>query len=105
MAVLVGIYLLDCESTQVEQDGQPVWIGNWTLLRSASRDRVHWEPLTSGQAAQSFTTREEALEAGQHEGAAFARMLQADDWLEPMVYAASSSQAAATGQACTKRSA
>jgi hypothetical protein len=86
MAVLVGVYLLDGESMEVDQDGQPSWIGCWTLLRSASCDRDHWEPLTNGRVAQHFATREEARDAGLNEGAAFARMLQADDWLEPMVY-------------------
>lgn len=86
MAVLVGIYLLDCDSLNVAQNGKASWVGCWTLLRSASGDRSHWESLSSGRTTQFYATREEANDAALEEGTAFARTLQADDWLEPMEY-------------------
>jgi hypothetical protein len=86
MAVLVGIYLLDREHVEVDQDGQRSWVGSWTLFRLASGDRSHWESLSSGRTRQCYANREEACEAAQEEGIAFARMLQADEWLEPMEY-------------------
>lgn len=86
MAVLIGIYLLHCEPVEVEQRGQQSWVGGWTLLRSVSGDRSHWESLSSGTTEQFYVTRKEACDAALEEGAAFARLLQADDWLEPMEY-------------------
>lgn len=86
MAVLVGIYLLDCEPVEVDRDGQRSWVGSWTLFRSASGDRRHWESLSSGRTEQSYDTRQHARAAALEDGTAFARMLQADDWLEPVDY-------------------
>jgi hypothetical protein len=57
MAVLVGIYLLDREHVEVDQDGQRSWVGSWTLFRLASGDRSHWESLSSGSATPTVKKR------------------------------------------------
>jgi hypothetical protein len=86
MAVLVGIYLLHSDSIEVERNGKTSWLGSWALFRSPSCDGCDWELLTSGKTSQLFTSIVNACEAGQSEGVVFARMLQADDCLEPMVW-------------------
>ncbi|WP_199100422.1 hypothetical protein [Dyella sp. ASV21] len=84
MAVLVGVYLLDGESMEEANDQPNPWVGIWTLFRSPSGSRDDWEPLTHGRTSITFDSRDEALRAALEEGAAFARLLQADDGLEPM---------------------
>ncbi|WP_114240065.1 hypothetical protein [Dyella sp. C9] len=84
MAVLVGIYLLDAEATEVPQDGCMAWIGRWVLYRSQGMDRCQWEPLTTGQTDGAFANRDEAVAGALEQGASFAREIQADPWLEPM---------------------
>lgn len=86
MAVLVGIYLLDREPVEVDHDGRRSWVGSWTLFRSVSGDRSRWESLSSGNTERFYATRKHACDAALEEGAAFARMLQADEWLEPVEY-------------------
>lgn len=84
MAVLVGVYLVQCVSIEVELDGGSAWIGAWTVSRSPSGHRQDWEPLIHATTPQGFANIEAAQRAGEDEGIAFARGLQGDDWLEPM---------------------
>ena len=84
MTVLVGIYLVQGDAFDVVRDGKTCWTGTWTLFRSLGRDRTAWEPLTSGEALALSASRAMAVLAGQDEGVAFARELQADDGLEPV---------------------
>ena len=84
MVVLVGIYLVQCVSVEVEHEGETVWKGAWTVSRSPSGHRHDWEPLTRGTTSQSFTSAESAHRAAEDEATAFARQLQGDDCLEPI---------------------
>ncbi|QNK00792.1 hypothetical protein [Dyella telluris] len=86
MAVLVGIYLIQGDAFDIVRQGKTQWTGTWTLFRSPGLDRTHWEPLTSGEAATLFATAAMAARAGEDEGVAFARELQGDDGLEPMLW-------------------
>lgn len=86
MAVLVGIYLVQSVSIEVELDSETVWRGCWTVSRSPSGLRHDWEPLTGATTSQEFANAEDARRAGQDEGTAFARQLQGDDCLEPMAW-------------------
>jgi hypothetical protein len=86
MAVLVGIYLVQCVSIEVELDGETAWIGAWTVSRSPSGNRHDWEPLTDATTSQGFADAESARRAGEDEGTAFAQKLQGDDCLEPMAW-------------------
>lgn len=85
MAMLVGIYLLQVESVEVTRDGASSWTASWTLLRSPSGNHLDWELLTQRDMSRSFPREADALRAGQDEGTTFARMLQGDDGLEPMI--------------------
>ncbi|MFC4526077.1 hypothetical protein ISN76_13240 [Dyella halodurans] len=84
MAVLVGIYLVQSVSIEVQLDGGPAWIGAWSVSRSPSGNRDDWEVLTDATTSQSFASAECARHAGEEEGAALARLLQGDDCLEPL---------------------
>lgn len=84
MAVLVGIYLVQCVSIEVELDGETAWIGAWTVSRSPSGNRHDWEALTDATTSQSFASADSARRAGEDEGVAFARLLHGDDCLEPL---------------------
>ncbi|AHX16148.1 hypothetical protein CH75_05000 [Dyella jiangningensis] len=84
MAVLVGIYLLKCQSVEIPRDGASSWTATWTLLRSPSGNQLDWEPLTRRDIEKTFFREADALRAAQDQGATFARMLQGDDGLEPM---------------------
>ena len=92
MAVLVGIYLVQCVSIEVELDGETTWIGAWTLSRSPSGNRHDWEPLAEVTTSQQFANAESACRAGEEEGTALARQLQGDDCLEPMSWCKEASQ-------------
>ncbi len=85
MAMLVGIYLLQVEAIEVPRDDAGSWTATWTLLRSPSGNQLDWEPLVWRDTTRTFPREADALRAGHDEGTAFARMLQADDGLEPMV--------------------
>ncbi|WP_130620468.1 hypothetical protein [Dyella amyloliquefaciens] len=85
MAMLVGIYLLQVESVEVPRDGASSWTATWTLLRSPSGNHLDWELLVQRDTPRTFPREADALRAGQDEGTTFARMLQGDDGLEPMI--------------------
>ena len=87
MAVLVGIYLVQSDLFEIVRDGRAIWTGTWTLFRSPWMNRQDWEALTSGETAACFDSPELAIQAGEDEGVTFARELQGDDGLEPMVWA------------------
>lgn len=84
MAVLVGIYLLDCTPVPAAEDGPELWAGEWSLFRSPSGNRKDWVSLSSGRTAAAYGSPSEAAMAAQEAGAQVARSLQADDGLEPM---------------------
>ena len=84
MAVLVGIYLVQCVSIEVELDGETTWMGAWTVSRSPSGNRHDWEPLAEAVTSQYFANAEDSCRAGEAEATALARQLQGDDCLEPM---------------------
>jgi len=86
MAVLVGIYLLRVESVEIPRDGASSWAATWMLLRSPSGNQLDWEPLMRRDTERTFAHEADALRAGENEGVTFARMLQADEGLEPMTW-------------------
>ncbi len=88
MAVLIGIYLVQCVSIEVELAGETAWIGAWTVSRSPSGNRHDWEALTDATTSQGFSSAESARRAGEEEGVAFARLLHGDDCLEPLPWCA-----------------
>jgi hypothetical protein len=88
MAVLVGIYLIEGDAFEVVRDGKTFWVGAWTLFRSPMMNRDDWEPLTTGEAPELYPSSFAATRAGQDNGVAFARELQGDDGLEPMMWRA-----------------
>jgi len=96
MAVLVGIYLIQGDASNVARLGKASWAGTWTLFRSPRLNRKDWEPLTSGETSSRFASPAMAARAGEDEGVAFARQLQSDDGLEPMAWEAVSVRAAPT---------
>jgi hypothetical protein len=88
MAVLVGIYLVQGDAFEVVRDGKTCWTGTWTLFRSPLMNRADWEPLTDAEVPALFASSSLAIQAGEDAGVIFARDLQGDDGLEPMIWAA-----------------